>query len=61
MMATSAERFFRSWWWLVLSMVVPALLVSAGGLYLAHEIAWRQAEIVRLNAELRACKEHLTP
>ncbi len=50
------ERFFHSSWWLAISVIVPALLTAAGGIYLAHEIAWRQAEIVRLSAELQACR-----
>ena len=50
------DRFFRSWWWLAISMVVPALLAGTGAVYLARKIAGQQAEIVRLGAELRACE-----
>jgi len=45
-------------WWLVVSTVIPTMLMSAGGLYLAREITWRQAEIERLNWELQSeCTE----
>jgi hypothetical protein len=40
----------------VLTFVIPVLIAVAGVVHLAHEIAWRQAEIVRLSAELQACK-----
>ena len=30
------------------SVLVPALIAGAGGVYLVHEIAWRQAEIQQL-------------
>ena len=38
----------RSRWWLMGSVIVPALIAGAGSVYLAHEIAWRSAEIQRL-------------
>ena len=50
------ERFFRSWWWLFISTAVPMAVTGVGAVYLTHEIAWRQAEIVRLSAELQACR-----
>lgn len=50
------DRFFRSWWWLVISMVVPTILAGIGAVYLARKIAGQQAEIVRLSAELQSCR-----
>ena len=50
------ERFFRSRWWLAISMIVPVLVAGAGAVYLARKIAGQQAEIVRLSAELQSCR-----
>ena len=42
----------RSRWWYFASVLVPALIAGAGGVYLVHEIAWRQNEIKRQRVEI---------
>ena len=50
------EAFFRSPWWLMLTMVIPALLAGAGGIYLAYVIGSQHAEIQDLRARLHQCE-----
>ena len=50
------ERLSRSRWWLFWSTVIPALIAASGMLFLAHKLADQHTEIVRLGAELQACR-----
>ena len=50
------EAFFRSRWWLAISVIIPALIACAGSVYLATQLGRQRAEIVRLSVDLAACR-----
>jgi hypothetical protein len=49
------EEFVRSRWWLVVTMVIPALIAGAGSVYLAYVIGSQHTEINNLRARLHEC------
>ena len=49
------DKVSRSWWWLIATLVLPAVVAGSGCLYLAYTLADQHAEIVRLRAALTAC------
>ena len=55
--AELVERWARSRWWLLVSMILPVAITVVGVLLLAWQLASQQGEIRRLRGELSTCQQ----
>jgi hypothetical protein len=57
--ASGVTKGARNRWWFFGTIVLPACLIGAGGLWLAYSVAQYRSEVSRLQADAQQAKEEL--